>query len=117
MSMTGRNGGSKLSRSETVTVRLDPMTRYLAVLAGRNQRRTLSSYIEWAIQSAIAAEGTNILPTDEDGILSAAEELAKAAKQLGLALTISPRPLPTGDFNTLISVSSTKLQQKHDAGA
>jgi hypothetical protein len=43
-------GGGKLSRSETVTVRLDPKLRYLAELAARKQRRTLSSFIEWAIE-------------------------------------------------------------------
>jgi hypothetical protein len=44
-----KSGGGKLSRSEVVTVRLDPKTRYLAELAARRQRRTLSSYIEWVI--------------------------------------------------------------------
>lgn len=48
-----RKGGGKLSRSETVTVRLDPKLRYLAELAARRQRRTLSSYIEWAIEDSL----------------------------------------------------------------
>lgn len=48
-----KGGGSKLSRSETVTVRLDPKLRYLAELASRKQRRTLSSYIEWAIEESL----------------------------------------------------------------
>lgn len=48
-----KGGGSKLSRSETVTVRLDPKLRYLAELAARKQRRTLSSYIEWAIEESL----------------------------------------------------------------
>ncbi|SFK65075.1 hypothetical protein SAMN05216302_101189 [Nitrosomonas aestuarii] len=46
-------GGGKLSRSETVTVRLDPKLRYLAELAARKQRRTLSSFIEWAIEDVV----------------------------------------------------------------
>jgi hypothetical protein len=45
--------GGKLSRSETVTVRLDPKLRYLAELAARKQRRTLSSFIEWAIEDSL----------------------------------------------------------------
>lgn len=45
-----QHGGGKLTRSETVTVRLDPKLRYLAELAARKQRRTLSSFIEWAIE-------------------------------------------------------------------
>jgi hypothetical protein len=46
-------GGSKLFRTEVVTVRLDPKLRYLAELAARKQRRTLSSFIEWAIEQAL----------------------------------------------------------------
>jgi len=50
-----RIGGGKLTRSETVTVRLDPKLRYLAELAARQQRRTLSSYIEWAIEESLSS--------------------------------------------------------------
>ena len=46
-------GGSKLSRSEITTVRLDPKLRYLAEIAARKQRRTLSSFIEWAIEDTL----------------------------------------------------------------
>lgn len=48
-----KKGGGKLARSETVTVRLDPKLRYLAELAARKQRRTLSSFIEWAIERSL----------------------------------------------------------------
>ena len=44
-----RKGGGKLARSETITVRLDPKLRYLAELAARKQRRTVSSYVESAV--------------------------------------------------------------------
>lgn len=47
--MTKKTGGAKTTRSETVTVRLDPRSRYMAELAARSQRRTLSSFIEWAV--------------------------------------------------------------------
>lgn len=46
-------GGGKLARSETVTVRLDPKLRYLAELAALRQRRTVSSFIEWAIEDSL----------------------------------------------------------------
>ena len=49
----GSGGGSKLNRSETVTIRLDPKLRYLTELAARQQRRTVSSFIEWAIERAL----------------------------------------------------------------
>lgn len=38
-----------MTRSETVTMRLTPKLRYLAELAARKHRRTLSSYIEWVL--------------------------------------------------------------------
>ncbi len=46
-------GGGKLNRTETVTVRLDPKLNYLCELAARAQRRTKSSFIEWAIEHAL----------------------------------------------------------------
>jgi len=64
-------GGGKLARSETVTVRLDPKLRYLAELAARKHRRTLSSYIEWAIEESL---NSIILKRNEDYEWSLAEE-------------------------------------------
>lgn len=46
-------GGGKLGRSETVTVRLDPKLNYLCELGARAQRRTKSSFIEWAIANSL----------------------------------------------------------------
>jgi hypothetical protein len=54
MTAKERKKGSKLARSETVTIRLDPKMRYLAELASRVHRRTLSSYIEWAIEASFS---------------------------------------------------------------
>ena len=47
-----KGGGGKLSRSEIVTVRMDSQLHYLAELAARKHRRTLSSFIEWAVQQS-----------------------------------------------------------------
>lgn len=52
--MKKMKGGGKLSRSEMVSVRLSPQLRYLAELAARQQRRTLSSFIEWALERQVA---------------------------------------------------------------
>lgn len=60
-------GGGKLSRSETVTVRLDPKLRYLAELAARMHRRTLSSYIEWAIEGSLDNNLIRPDPSDPRG--------------------------------------------------
>ena len=59
-------GGGKLSRSETVTVRLDPKLRYLTELAARLHRRTSSSYIEWTIKASLDAEP--LRPTGLSGL-------------------------------------------------
>ncbi len=48
-----KSGGAKLNRSETVTVRLDPKLNYFTELAARSQRRTKSSFIEWAVAEAL----------------------------------------------------------------
>ena len=48
-----KSRGGKLGRSETVTVKLDPKLRYFAELAARKQRRTVSSFIEWAIEESL----------------------------------------------------------------
>lgn len=49
-----KGAGGNLTRTQVVTVRLDPKLRYLAELAALKQRRTLSSYIEWAIQDSLS---------------------------------------------------------------
>ncbi len=49
-----KGGGGKLSRSEVVTVRLDQKLLFSARLAAVRQRRTLSSFIEWATQEALS---------------------------------------------------------------
>ena len=48
-----KGGGGKLSRSETVQVRLDPKLKFAADLAARKHRRTISSFIEWAVDKAV----------------------------------------------------------------
>ena len=64
-------GGGKLSRSETVTVRLDPKLRYLAELAARKQRRTVSSFIEWAVEESL----DRVLLDNNTSLADAAENL------------------------------------------
>ncbi len=56
MAATKKGGGGKLSRSEVVTIRLDPKLRFAAELAAKKQRRTLSSFIEWSIEQSIQQE-------------------------------------------------------------
>jgi len=53
MKEQNKSSGNKLSRTETVTVRLEPKLKYLAEIAARKQRRTLSSFIEWAVEESL----------------------------------------------------------------
>ncbi len=53
MAKKRKGSGEKLFRTKAVGVRLDPKLKYAAELAARKQRRTLSSFIEWAIQEAV----------------------------------------------------------------
>jgi hypothetical protein len=46
-------GGTVGRRTDSVTVRLEPRLRYLADLAARIQRRTLSAFIEDAISNSL----------------------------------------------------------------
>lgn len=48
-----RGDSTGLMRSQIVSVRLDPRLRYLAEIAALKQRRTLSSFIEWAVEQAL----------------------------------------------------------------
>lgn len=69
-----RAKAQKGTRSETVSVRLDPKLRYLADLAARKQRRTLSSFIEWALEGAL---GRVIIQEREKGPNESVADLAE----------------------------------------
>lgn len=71
-SKDSNSGGAKLSRTETITIRLDPKTRYLAELASRIHRRTLSSYVEWAISESLSHV---TIPGTKDTIAELSEAL------------------------------------------
>lgn len=51
----GRPAPGAGRRSEVIGVRLDPKLKYLAEIAARKQRRSLSSYIEWVISQSLDA--------------------------------------------------------------
>ena len=53
MAKKRQGSGQQLFRTKTVGVRLDPKLKYAAELAARTQRRSLSSFIEWAVQEAV----------------------------------------------------------------
>ena len=54
-----KGAGSKLGRTETVSIRLDPRLNYLCELAARSQRRTKSSFIEATLAEHIQTQIIN----------------------------------------------------------
>lgn len=92
--------GSKLSRSEILTVRLDPKLRFAAELAARKHRRTLSSFTEWAVEQAVKRLPLNIHATQVKG-----EEWASAI----------PDELPVGEclqFLKKLSLGQWEITKK-----
>jgi hypothetical protein len=68
------HGAPGKRKSEVVTIRLDPKLKYVAELAARKQRRTLSSYIEWAVEESLKA----VHPAEGDDFpLSFADEASR----------------------------------------
>ena len=54
----------KKGKTENLTVRFEPKLRYLAMLAARQQRRSLSALIEWAVQEhlkTVEIDGKSLL--------------------------------------------------------
>lgn len=68
-----RKRGGKLKRSEIVTIRLDPKLRHLTELAARNERRTLSSFIERAVAEAL----TRVVLTNAGGVTTTIADAAE----------------------------------------
>jgi hypothetical protein len=68
-----KGGGGKLARTENVQVRLDPKLRFAAELAAGKERRTLSSFIEWAVERAVKEVG---MTRDKEGKPISAAEVA-----------------------------------------
>jgi hypothetical protein len=48
-----KGAGGYLNRSQVVTVRLDPKLKFVAELAARRHRRTISSFIQWAVACSV----------------------------------------------------------------
>jgi hypothetical protein len=62
---------AKVTRSQVVTIRLEPRLHYLSELAARAQRRTLSSYFEWLAQEGLSKGALN----DKRSITETANDL------------------------------------------
>ena len=103
-----------LCRTMTVTVRMDPRLQYLAGLAARTQRRTLSSFIEGSITESL--KGVPILQdrgseTDSLSVADAAENLWSVSepKRLVLLAIHYPHLLTFGEQESWKSLQRTPL--------
>ncbi len=72
-------------RTENVTIRFDVRLRYGLELATREQKRSVSSFIEWAVEKALSASeshshGTIASLLDEVWDLDPADRVLKLAK-------------------------------------
>ena len=79
-----KGAGGKLSRSEVVTVRFDPKLRFAAELAARKQRRTLSSFIEWAAEEAVSKVAVSG-DTNVNGVVNDVWDVDEADRFINLA--------------------------------
>lgn len=75
-----KGGGGKMSRTETVTVRLDQKLRYLTELAARKHSRTLSSYIEWRLKASLDIE--DVRPVNTPAHVTAPETIGSEGEYL-----------------------------------
>jgi len=75
MAAKKKSAGGSLIRSQVVTVRLDPKLKFATELAARKQRRTVSSFIEWAIEQAISEVKVTSDKGEEKSVLEATREI------------------------------------------
>ena len=73
-----KNKGAKLSRSETLSIRLDPRLRYLAELGARIERRSISSFLEWALQEYLKRMPVSPEKIDSSTLMELADYLWEA---------------------------------------
>lgn len=68
-----------VNKTEIVTLRLDPKTRFGLELLSRKQYRTLSSVVEWAINNALLDEDQGVPQLDHIWDVEDADRLVKLA--------------------------------------
>lgn len=94
--MARKTRGGRLARTETVSVRLDGKVLLALRLASAHERRTASSFTEWAVERAVRSVKVS---TDEDGkemdAMSVVEQIWEAdeAKRLMHLATLHPNLL------------------------
>lgn len=75
--------GGKLVRSEVIQVRFDPKLKWAAELAASRERRTLSSFVEWAVEKA--CKEVQVAKTSEGAAVTAWDVAAEGWSLVNLA--------------------------------
>lgn len=60
-----RASKKKVGKTETIGFRLEPKLKFAADLAARKQRRSISSFIEWAVEQAVKSVTLKTHPSTE----------------------------------------------------
>jgi len=81
-----KGAGGNLTRSQIVTVRLDPKLKFAAELAARKQRRTISSFIEWAVEEAVDMITINQTKTSIKDVMNRTWDVEEPDRIVKLAL-------------------------------
>ncbi len=89
MAKKRQGSGQQLFRTKTVGVRLDPKLKYVAELAARTQRRSLSSFIEWAVQEAVdrvSVIGGGLAPRTAKEVMPLVWDISPSTRLVKLAI-------------------------------
>ena len=112
-------GGSKLTRTEIVQVRLDPKLRYAAELAAIKHRRTLSSFIEWCVEEGVSQVVVGLKPNQTANYVmadtwDARDSVRFILKAVSAAIVFVVLQLPVADFiHTLLQQAGlVSLQER-----
>ncbi len=92
MAKKRQGSGKQLFRTKTVGVRLDPKLKYVAELAARTQRRSLSSFIEWAVQEAVdrvPVVGGGLAPRTAKEVMPLVWDISPSTRLVKLAIYFS----------------------------
>ncbi len=92
MAKKRQGSGKQLFRTKTVGVRLDPKLKYAAELAARTQRRSLSSFIEWAVQEAVdrvPVVGGGLAPRTAKEVMPLVWDISPSTRLVKLAIYFS----------------------------
>ena len=104
----------KSRKTDNLTVRFEPRLRYLASLGARSQHRSLSAFVEWAVQEQLKTleiHGKSLLDLslwDVDEALVAGYAMRQGAHHHTESSRFGPAIVPAGGAFTSIFACASK---------